>query len=164
MIGQITYYFNITERDRRWGFQVTGAGHATTEPYQNYPPQAHPRGYDFKWERGRRLEEFALLYLVGGHGSFESERQSATSLESGHAVILFPGEWHRYRPDPATGWEEYWVTFRGAIVEGWLREGFLSPDFPLVTNLGLSLAPTFEELLRLLGQRDFQAIFVSSGL
>lgn len=165
MIGQITYYFNTTERDRRWGFQVTGAGHATTEPHQSYPPQVHPRGYNFKWERGRRLEEFALLYLVGGRGTFESERQSATSLESGQAVILFPGEWHRYHPDPATGWEEYWVTFGGSIVEGWRRKGFLNPERPLITtNLGLSLAPTFEELLRLLGQRTSQPTFLSSGL
>jgi AraC-like DNA-binding protein len=165
MIGQITYYFATTEEDRQWGFQVTGAGHATTEPYQSYPPQVHPRGYDFKWEKGRRLEEFALLYLVRGRGTFESKHQPATSLESGQAVILFPGEWHRYRPDPATGWEEYWVTFGGSIVEGWRRKGFLNPARPMVTtNLGLSLASTFEELLRLLGQRISRAAFVSSGL
>jgi AraC-like DNA-binding protein len=165
MIGQITYYFHTTERDRRWGFQVSGAGHATTEPNQSYPPQVHPRGYDFKWEKGRRLEEFGLLYLVRGRGTFESQHQPSTSLEFGQAAILFPGEWHRYRPDPATGWEEYWVTFGGSIVEGWLRKGFLNPERPLVTtNLGLSLASTFEELLRLLGQRSSQNTFLSSGL
>jgi len=164
MIGQITHYFNTTERDRRWGFQVTGAGHATTEPQQSYPPQAHPRAYNFKWEKGRRLEEFALLYLVKGRGTFESKHQPATSLESGQAAILFPGEWHRYCPAPATGWEEYWVTFGGSIVQGWLRKGFLNPEHPLVANLGLSLAPAFEELLRLAGRRTSQSTFVSSGL
>jgi hypothetical protein len=25
--------------------------------------------------------------------------------------MLFPGEWHRYSPDPATGWDEHWVAF-----------------------------------------------------
>lgn len=64
-----------------------------------------------------------------------------------------------------TGWEEYWVTFGGTIVEGWRRNGFLSPGRPVVmSNLGLSLAPTFDELLRLLGQRTSPVTFVSSGL
>jgi AraC-like DNA-binding protein len=165
MIRQITYYFPTTEEDRRWGFYVTGAGHATTEPHQSYPPQVHPSGYDFKWEKGRRLAEFGLLYLVRGQGTFESQQQSATSLKSGQAVILFPGEWHRYCPDPATGWEEYWITFGGSIVEGWRRMGFLNPERPLATtNLGISLASSFEELLRLLGQRTSRTAFVSSGL
>jgi AraC-like DNA-binding protein len=27
---------------------------------------------------------------------------------------MLPGTWHRYRPDPATGWDEYWVECDGA--------------------------------------------------
>ncbi len=113
VIGQIKYYLNITEKERRWGFHVTTAGHATIEPNESYPPKGHPRGYDFKWENGRQLEEFGVLYLAGGRGTFESASQSPITLETGNAVILFPGEWHRYRPDPETGWEEYWVHYGG---------------------------------------------------
>ena len=165
MIGQAAYYFNVSERDRQWGFHVMGVGHAIIDPGQSYPPKGHPPDNDFTWERGRRLDEFALLYLVGGTGSFESERQSITSLELGSAVILFPGEWHRYRPDPAVGWEEYWVTFGGSIVEAWRRKGFLTlAPSQVTTNLGLSLAPIFDELIRLQKHRTSPMTFVTSGL
>lgn len=31
--------------------------------------------------------------------------------------LLFPGEWHNYRPDPHTGWHESWVGFTGPDIE-----------------------------------------------
>jgi AraC-like DNA-binding protein len=163
MIRQNSFYFSISERDRRWGFQVTGAGHAETKPAQFYPPR--PGKYDFTWERGRRLEEFALVYLVAGGGKFESEHQSLTTLKAGQALILFPGEWHRYRPHASVGWEEYWVTFGGKMAEAWLRAGFLDPGRPVVReSLGLSLAPAFQELLRQASQKTSHGMFVLSGL
>jgi len=30
-------------------------------------------------------------------------------------MLLFPGEWHRYRPRRAVGWDECWISFRGPI-------------------------------------------------
>jgi AraC-like DNA-binding protein len=164
MIGQITRYFNSTQRDRRWGFQVTGAGHAFVEVKAAYPPGAHPENYNFNWERGRRLEEFALLYLTGGEGIFESTHKKATTLRAGDAAILFPHEWHRYRPEEKTGWEEYWVTFSGSIPQKWRKEKFLDPRHPLFTDVGLSLAPTFDELLRLVTRSGPKDDFIMTGL
>ncbi|MEI6350678.1 MAG: AraC family transcriptional regulator [Verrucomicrobiota bacterium] len=110
------------------------------------------------------LDEFGLLYLVNGRGIFESAHQSATSIEAGSAVFLFPGDWHRYRPDPDTGWEEYWILFGGSVVESWKTEGFLRVDQPVAEiDMGHSLAPIFDELLRL-SQRGNNSSFVASGL
>ncbi len=164
MLGHITYYFNPTESARDWGFQVTSAGHTKSEPHQLYPKNAHPSPNDFTWERGRCMEEFALVYIVDGGGIFEDQRLTNVPVETGHAIMLFPGKWHRYRPHPETGWEEYWVTFGGSIVENWLEKGFLSVDRPVAaTQLGLSLAPLFEELLRLMDRRTSQVNMVASG-
>jgi AraC-like DNA-binding protein len=35
------------------------------------------------------------------------------TVKAGQAFLLFPGEWHRYRPDPAVGWTEVWMGFKG---------------------------------------------------
>ena len=165
MIGSVSQYFAVNSQDRRWGFHVLGAGHAVTPPGQSYPPQPNARGYDFQWERGRVLDEFGLLYLVSGRGVFESTHQSALTIEAGSAVLLFPGEWHRYRPDVDTGWEEYWILFGGTVVETWKKEGFLRMDQPVAgIGLGHSLAASFEELLRLTSQRGNSGSFAATGL
>jgi AraC-like DNA-binding protein len=37
--------------------------------------------------------------------------------------LLPPGAWHRYRPDPKTGWTENWIELRGPAVAAWLAAG-----------------------------------------
>ncbi len=36
---------------------------------KSIPPLVDSKRYELKWERGRRLEEYALLYLVAGQGA-----------------------------------------------------------------------------------------------
>ena len=50
--------------------------------------------------------------------------------------LLFPGEWHSYRPDKETGWKEYWIGFKGAQMDDWVRDGFFQKEEP-VWNVGL---------------------------
>ena len=57
--------------------------------------------------------------------------------------LLFPGEWHTYRPEQTTGWNEYWIGFNGRIMEDWVKEGFFSKESP-VFNVRLN-----EELISL---------------
>lgn len=44
--------------------------------------------------------------------------------------LLPPGYWHRYRPDPETGWTEDWLELRGPTLDAWLGNGIL--DIPPV--------------------------------
>jgi AraC-like DNA-binding protein len=55
-------------------------------------------------------------------------------------MLIFPGVWHRYRPEPETGWAEHWVGLDGEVARSWVREGFFSPSNPV-------LRPGREELL-----------------
>jgi hypothetical protein len=39
---------------------------------------------------------------------------------------------HRYRPDPKVGWEEYWITFSGAIPQRGKSQKLLDGKIPFV--------------------------------
>lgn len=125
-------YFPISRRDENWGLYVTTAGEARVAPHTEYPPGGHPKGYAFDWQHGRILEGFALLYISSGRGTFESKGNFSTRIEAGHAFVLFPGVWHRYTPDPETGWHEHWIGFDGEIARRWLKYKFISPKNPVV--------------------------------
>ena len=150
MANSSSHYLSVSIREKSWGLYLTGVGHAVIQPDEVYPPIAHPVGYDFQWERGRILEEYALLYLVDGAGIFESAHQAALSIHAGDCLILFPGEWHRYKPEKSLGWEEYWLTFQGSLVDIWKRARLIRPQGPLISSGNQHLLPPlFEDLLRL---------------
>ena len=73
-----------------------------------------------------------LLYIVSGQGEFRSASSPAAPVKAGTVVMLFPDEWHTYAPDPETGWEEWWVGFRGENIDRRVAEGFFSPKTPLL--------------------------------
>jgi hypothetical protein len=162
---QANHYLSVSSRERAWGLYVTGVGHAIVEPHGAYPPMPHPAGYDFQWSRGRILDEFAILHLVNGGGSFESANQPILPIAAGDCVILFPGEWHRYKPDEGVGWEEYWITFQGRLAESWMEERFIWPEAP-VFSLGNedSLASLFGELLRMTDPKSSRRALESAAL
>jgi len=127
-------YFPVSQRDRRWGLHVTGAGCAGIRPFwTEYPRRIHPEPYMYRWAQGRVLHEYQALYLLHGSGEFESAAAGPQSIKPGTLVLLFPGDWHRYRPDKETGWDEYWVSFAGGQMDHLLRGGFFSPSKPLLT-------------------------------
>jgi len=118
-------YFPISVRDRKWGWYVTTAGQAQIGVGQSYPPAGHPKGYHFDWTEGRILDCHILVYISQGRGSFESRRYMKTTIEAGNVILIFPGAWHRYRPDKNTGWEEHWLGFDGDVVRRWVKRFLL---------------------------------------
>lgn len=165
MTTPTNHYLSVSSREKSWGLYLTGVGHAVIEPGDPYPPVAHPAGYDFQWERGRILDEYALLYLVAGSGVFESAHQSALTVRAGDCLILFPGEWHRYKPEKSTGWEEYWLTFQGSLVEIWKRARLIRPKTPLISSGNQHLLPPlFEDLLQLTEPKSRRRSFETAAL
>lgn len=120
-------YLPISQSDKDWGLWVTGCGFASIQKNEAYPPPGHPSSYQIQWESGRRLQEFQILYIVKGKGAFESEHSPLCEVKEGTLLFLFPGVWHRYKPNSQVGWDEYWVGFNGDIAQKILANKFISP-------------------------------------
>jgi hypothetical protein len=117
-------YLPISERDVQWDFYVTGAGCSSVPSGDHYPRSVHPDLYQFAWDRGRVLPEYQVLYITRGEGIFESEPSGKCDVKAGNVILLFPGVWHRYRPSPSVGWDEYWVSYNGDYAKRLVERGF----------------------------------------
>lgn len=128
---QSSKYLLANERDALWGLTVSTVGYEVIDPGDVYPTKGHAEGYYFRVENGRTLNEYQLLYNMEGEGWFESAHCPKMHLQPGDMFLLFPGEWHSYQPDPATGWTCYWIGFKGRNIEDRLKAGFLSLEKPV---------------------------------
>jgi AraC-like DNA-binding protein len=141
-------YIPVRQRDVQWGLYVTGAGCTSILPGDPYPPKNHPELYDFRWESGRTLPEYQMIYITGGQGIFDSAPTGKQDIAAGTVILLFPGIWHRYRPEPKTGWDEHWVSFNGEIMDRLVAQKFFAPEYALhVTGLQDAILAPFQSLL-----------------
>lgn len=106
-------YLAANTTDIDWGIFLNVAGFSQNPPNTPYPLAQHPSGYHFSWEKGRILDEYQISYITKGKGILETKEQSYSIL-SGTIFIIQPGQWHRYKPDPNTGWDEYYIGFNGS--------------------------------------------------
>ena len=120
------HYCPISQVQRQFGLYVTGAGHELTKPGEAYPHEYHSSDYYFTWRKGRALAdwEYQLLYIREGNGIIEFERGQSIQLYGGSVIILHPGEWHRYRPDSKTGWNEAYIGIGGEYLQDVVAEPF----------------------------------------
>lgn len=124
-------YLITNERDLLWGLTINTIGKQLIKKSHPYPPINHPTRYLFSTQRGRVLDEYQLLYITQGSGIFSSESCRQTQVTSGSMFLLFPNEWHNYRPNPETGWEEYWIGFKGQNIDNRINNGFFSKEKPI---------------------------------
>lgn len=125
---QNSKYLITTERDAAWGLSVCNVGYEEIAPGDDYPAKGHAEGYCFKPQRGRTLNEYQLLYLSEGEGAFRSDHVHETKIKAGDMFMLFPGEWHTYRPSTAKGWKCFWIGFRGKNIDERVKAEFLSVE------------------------------------
>ena len=130
-------YLTISPTDEKWGIVVTTVGYQFIPPGGAYPPSMHPDSYRFRPRSGRVLDEYQLVYITKGRGTFTSRGKEARRVSAGTVMLLFPGEWHSYHPDEECGWDEYWIGFRGDSIDERIARHFLSPEKPLL-RIGLS--------------------------
>jgi AraC-like DNA-binding protein len=128
VMNDFYHYLPVDDTVIQWGLYLTGAGIATVSAGVDYPPKGHPGVYEFRWDIGRTLPEFQILVITDGHGIFESEQTGKIAIEPDTVMILFPGVWHRYRPDKQTGWTERWISLNGTIPHYLTDQRYLSPD------------------------------------
>lgn len=125
-------YLPISEDDKKWGLYTLNAGFGTIDPSYQYPSKDHPSFYYFRWETGRILTEYQLIYITGGEGVFESRSSGMITITPGCIIMLFPNEWHRYKPLENSGWNEYWVGFNGTIADSLIKNKFFSKSEPIL--------------------------------
>ena len=142
-------YLTYSANDEAWGTIITTAGFQHISPHASYPPSQHPKNYNFCPQNGRILNEYQFVYIVKGSGTFISDHSKKRSVKTGDLLILFPGEWHNYYPNIDSGWDEYWVGFKGSYMEHLIDKHFFSPENPIL-ELGISssLVNLYEDLLQ----------------
>jgi len=133
-------YLTSGDDETNWGFYLNVAGSAAIAPGDEYPSLNHPSGYYFNWNEGRVLQEYQLNYITHGSGVFEN-RFGKYTLKPGSLFVIFPGMWHRYKPNKKVGWNENYVGFKGKTAGEFLSHPLFSPAQP-VFHLGIK-----EELL-----------------
>jgi AraC-like DNA-binding protein len=145
-------YLPTDQQAREWGWRLVHAGRQSVPPHSQYPNTGHPLSYLFDKDGRRTLDEFQVVYITKGSGTFESRSQPKTMVQAGDALLLFPDEWHRYRPDPKTGWSEYWTGFRGREASR-IMQSFFSAKEPICkVAQGDALIKHFDQILHWLQQ------------
>ncbi len=126
-------YLVSNPRDTQWGLTIMSVGMQEIAPDEEYPPYGHPVRYHFAPNKGRVLSEYQLIFLTRGAGRFYSEftDKEGIVVKEGDMFLLFPGVWHSYRPESASGWTEMWIGFNGQIVEQWHKSGLIDPARPV---------------------------------
>jgi AraC-like DNA-binding protein len=104
--------------------------------------------YNFRWETGRILPEYQILLIAEGKGAFESAKTKEMPVEAGNIILLFPGIWHRYRPDRNSGWKEYWISWNGEQLYRLMKKGVLEVNRPvLLVEHPEQVCTAFERIL-----------------
>lgn len=130
-------YTNLSEQDRELNLYITVAGISDVLPGTPYPPKiGHPSRYWFISEKGRILQEYQIIYITEGYGVFQNKHK-VFRITPGCVIVLFPGEWHRYRPLKSTGWKSHYIGFDGELSKLLLKRIFFTPENP-VQNIGLN--------------------------
>jgi AraC-like DNA-binding protein len=123
-------YLPVSKEDENWGLTVLNTGCTHIEASNEYPLKNHPSHHNFNWSTWRQLDEYQIIYITRGRGTFESETFRQTTVAAGTIIFLFPHQRHRYKPDKATGWDEFWIGMKGEFVDRLLDSGYLHPDNP----------------------------------
>lgn len=149
-------YLLESEQDIRWGLTVTTAGFESVAAGQNYPLKEHPSRYLFSAKTGRVLQEYQMVYVIKGEGRFESQSHKPTTVSVGDIFMLFPNEWHNYSCNKKTGWEVYWIGFRGVNMDNRYFYGFFRPQNPIF-HVGINerMIQHFREVIKMTEEQPF---------
>lgn len=157
-------YLTVGEEVKRWGIYLTGAGHIKVDKHTEYPLIDDPSHHYFHWSIGRRLSDYQILYITKGKGVFESEVTGLRKINAGDIFILFPNIWHRFKPDNATGWDEYWVEFNGEVIKHYRTKDFLNPENPVIkVGIQEEIAENYLRIIKLIKDEKPGFQYIASG-
>ncbi len=158
-------YLTLSPETEDLGLYVTNAGHNLIKPNDDYPYSEHPLGYLFEWEKGRVLDEFQVNYIIEGQGIFESASCKKRKVKTGSIILVFPNEWHRYKPIKKIGWDEYWIGYKGSIAQDLLRLNMIEKNNPVI-EIGFDerTFSLYQELIELIKEESFGYQLLAAGI
>lgn len=106
-------------------------GYQKILPGEKYPKEGFPDICLFKEHGGRYINEYQLIYIASGSGIFQ-DRGIHYKVHSGQFMLIQPGYWHSYTPNPDTGWEEYYIGFNGTTLALLAQEIFKISEINLL--------------------------------
>jgi AraC-like DNA-binding protein len=117
-------------------------------------PDSHPKAYSETVATGRVLREFQVVFISSGSGWLENAEGVRTDIVAGDMFMVFPGIRHAYRPNPESGWHDYWVGFSGKHANRLYENGLFSPEKP-VHHIGIDqdVMADFEHIIHLCRQQ-----------
>ena len=83
------------------------------------------------------MSEYQIVYISKEKGLFCSDSTKRTNVKKGQVILLFPGQWHTYRPLKESGWNEYYIGFEGIIIDNIATNAFITPDNQIL-NVGVN--------------------------
>ena len=149
-LQSICHYLPVTPADVEWGAYVVGVGSHVCKAGDKYPLEENPSLYQYSWRSGRTLPEYRVTLVSDGEGFFESEAMGAIKVAGATLLLVFPNEWHRYRPSKKTGWTERWISANGMLFHRLYETHGITPDqavFPIGPNVERELKTRFDEFL-----------------
>lgn len=165
MIHESFQYVTPYVAERKWGMYLTGAGKASIPPQSEYPSTEHPPGYYFTWEEGRMIKEYQINYITEGKGVIET-RDGRYEVKPGSIILIYPGEWHRYKPSSNTGWREHYIGFSGIYIRYLFQNSEILSNHPSVLNIGFHdhLLDLFSQIIDLVYDKKPGFQYICSGL
>ena len=121
-------YFPTPPELLKWGLALSACGFTRVHPHSSYPPAQHPDDHALDWSHGRVIEALQIVLVSEGGGCLETRETRQQRIETGMVFLLLPNTWHRYRPDPETGWVESWIELRGPVVADLLQNGVFTAE------------------------------------
>ena len=126
--GNYFRYLLPTRESLHWGLCVTASGFTRIPARAGYPLADHPEDHHLNWEHGRVLDSLQIVLISSGSGWLETRATGKRRVKAGMVFLLLPKTWHRYRPDPKTGWDESWIELQGPVVNELLEAGVFPPE------------------------------------
>lgn len=157
-------YLTINSKDINWGIYINSTGNSTTTPNEVYPSNIHPLDYSFKWELGRTLTEYQVIYITKGGGTFEN-KHGVIKIEEGSIIVLFPNEWHRYKPNEETGWTELFIGFNGKFVSNFIDQIDINKKNPVIkVGINEHFLESFTRVFELAKSEQTSFQLIASGV
>jgi AraC-like DNA-binding protein len=156
-------YDYLAPKASKWGLHLCGVGIRLTPPHVPY--QVYEDGAPYQWKKGRTLLDYSFVHVTHGAGLFRVRGARALPVTAGDVLVIYPGEWHDYAPDPETGWKEYWIMFNGRQAGHLVRQINLPRRTPLIHyGADQSLHPLFSQMLDVAATTPPFADLIHTGL